>query len=66
MGTLIVNGKETECEVGTLATLLEHLKVNAATVVAEVEGRIVERDKFAVTELADGQKIELIRFVPGG
>jgi len=66
MGKLIVNGKETEFGSGTLAELLEQLKVDAATVVAEVDGHIVEREKFCQMELADRQRIELIRFVPGG
>ena len=66
MSRLIVNGKETKFTRATLADLLEELKVDAATVVAEVEGRIVERDRFGVTELTDGQRIELVRFVPGG
>jgi len=50
----------------TLAQILERLGVEAATVVAEVDGRIIEREKFARTQVHEGQSIELIRFVPGG
>ena len=50
----------------TVAELLKHLNIEAATVVAEVDGKIIEREKFADTALSRGQAIELVRFVPGG
>lgn len=50
----------------TLAALLEKLDVAPATVVAEVDGRIVSADQFASTPLSEGQSIELIRLVGGG
>ncbi len=69
MGKLKVNGVEKEFPEAVPATvteLLEQLNVNAATVVAEVDGTIVEQEKFSNTELSDGQSIELLRFMPGG
>ena len=69
MQTLTINGAERafpEGVPGTLSHLLEDLKVDAATVVAEVDGTIVNRDAFAGTSLQAGQTIELIRFVGGG
>ena len=69
MNVLKINGAEKEFESSlpaTLAALLVQLDVNAETVVAEVDGRIVERSKFDKTELHSGQAIELIKFVPGG
>ena len=70
MDVLKINGKEKQFPEGefpaTLAELLERLGVEAATVVAEVDGAIVERDNFARTRLAPGAGIELVRFVPGG
>ena len=70
MAVLRINGIEKEFEADTLpdtmAALLKHLNVNEATVVAEVDGNIVERDKFAETKLNEGQSIELVRFVGGG
>ena len=50
----------------TLTALLEQLKIDAATVVAEIDGNIIERKVFAETSLSEGQSIELIRFVGGG
>lgn len=50
----------------TLCALLEKLGIGAATVVAEVDGRIVTPEQFAQTEVRDGQTIELIKFMGGG
>ena len=70
METLKVNGIEKQFPPGrlpaTVDKLLEHLNIEAATVVAELDGQIVERKNFAATTLQSGQTIELVRFVPGG
>lgn len=50
----------------TLADLLAELKIDQATVVAEIDGRIVERKDFTSAALQPGQSIELVRFVGGG
>ena len=50
----------------TLSALLEKLGVEAATVVAEVDGRIVRPSEFARTLLTDGQSVELVKFMGGG
>ncbi|MBN2269095.1 MAG: sulfur carrier protein ThiS [Sedimentisphaerales bacterium] len=70
MDVLKVNGVEKrfgEGELpGMLSDLLDYLDVNAATVVAEVDGQIVRREDFGRTELSDGQTIELVRLMGGG
>ena len=70
MQTLTINGNKKEFQDGelpsTLSALLEKLKVDSTTVVAEVDGRIIERQEFSQTKIKDNQKIELVRFVPGG
>ena len=67
---LKINGQEKEFAAGqwpdTVSVLLEQLEINEATVVAEIDGSIVERKDFASTPLSEGQAIELIRFVGGG
>jgi sulfur carrier protein len=70
MGLLKINGKE---EIfpdnnlpATVADLLRHLGVDSATVVAELDGQIIERKSFPITPLHAGHNIELVRFVPGG
>ncbi len=70
METLKINGHEKEFPQNsfpaTLTELLNQLNIDTATVVAEIDGQIIEREKFTQTKLTKGQNIELIRFVPGG
>ena len=66
---LKINGTEKTFDEGlppTLSELLNNLEIDAATVVAEIDGEIIERKSFAQTELKEGMAIELIRFVGGG
>ena len=70
MGLLKINGKEQVFHDGkmpaTVADLLLQLGVDSTTVVAELDGQIIERKNFTTTTLSAGQNIELVRFVPGG
>ena len=69
MYALKINGVERPFSQGlptNLADLLQRLGVDAATVVAEIDGQIVERKDFATTLLRSGQSVELVRFVGGG
>ncbi|MGD0551071.1 MAG: sulfur carrier protein ThiS [Sedimentisphaerales bacterium] len=70
MGLLKINGKEQifpdDKMPATVADLLQQLGVDSTTVVAELEGQIIERKSFSTTPLHAGQNIELVRFVPGG
>jgi thiamine biosynthesis protein ThiS len=68
MNILKINGKEKEfAELpSTLLGLLDQMQINQATVVAEIDGNIIERSKFTDTTLKHGQSVELIRFVGGG
>jgi len=69
METLKINGSDRQFADGlpqTLTELLEQLGINQATVVAEIDGKIVERRDFAQTQLSTGQTVELVRFVGGG
>ncbi len=70
MNSLTINGVPRQFAAGampgTLSGLLEELGVAADTVVAEVDGAIVAPEQFNTTPLADGQRIELIKFMGGG
>ncbi len=70
MGLLKINGKEQifpdNKMPATVADLLQQLGVDSTTVVAELDGQIIERKNFSATPLSTGQTIELVRFVPGG
>jgi thiamine biosynthesis protein ThiS len=64
---ITLNGAEREIRAGlTLAGLAQELDVDAATLVAEVDGVIVKAQAFAATELRPGMQVELVRFVGGG
>lgn len=70
MEVLTINGVEKQFPNGqlplTVAKLLEQLNIKPATVVAEIDGQIIESKKFSQTQLSNGQRIELVRFVGGG
>ena len=70
MDFLKVNGIEKQFVAGewpgTVAKLLDCMGVNAATVVAEVDGEIVRREDFGEVELRSGQTVELVRLMGGG
>lgn len=69
MEILKINGTEKQFPDGlpqTLSELLKGLNINAATVVAEIDGKIIAKENFPTTHLTCGQNIELIRFVGGG
>ena len=70
MEVLTINGVQKQFPTGelpeTVAKLLERLSINEATVVAEIDGKIIQKQNFADTSLSDGQSIELVRFVGGG
>jgi thiamine biosynthesis protein ThiS len=64
---LRVNGAEQEYADGLCGRqLLEAIDWTAATLVAEVNGRIVRRDEFLALELRDGDELELVTVVGGG
>ena len=68
--TLKINGVEKEFSAGvlpgTVAELLDQMNIKQATIVAEIDGTIVNRDDFCDTQIKPGQSIELVRFVGGG
>lgn len=70
MEMLRINGVEKEFPAGqmpsTVTELLKSLDIEGATAAAEIDGEIIDREKFAGTKLRKGQSIELVRFVGGG
>ncbi|MEN8258782.1 MAG: sulfur carrier protein ThiS [Thermodesulfobacteriota bacterium] len=64
---IICNGEEQEVAEGcTLSQLLDLLQLAPDTVVVECDKKIVNRIDYETTVLAEGQNLELIRFVGGG
>jgi sulfur carrier protein len=65
--TVTVNGERKECVEGTtLAQLVAALKLDGTTLVAEVSGAVVARERYAATVLKSNDTVELVRFVGGG
>ncbi|WP_025321736.1 sulfur carrier protein ThiS [Deferrisoma camini] len=65
--TVVVNGEPRPVDAGTtLGALLVSLGVRPATVVVERNGEVVPRDAFDRTVLAEGDRLEVVRFVGGG
>lgn len=64
---ITVNGESRTVTDGTsLQALLEEMAVCADALVVQRNDDIVGRDAFATTKLADGDALELVRFVGGG
>jgi len=63
---LKVNGKDTEFGGGTVGDLLTALKVRDKNMVVEKNRCIVHREAYDAEPVADGDMIELVRFVGGG
>jgi sulfur carrier protein len=67
--TLKINGQVREFAErlpATLAELLKTLHIDEATVVAELDGKIIPRAEFSTAVLRENASIELVRFVGGG
>jgi len=64
---IMVNGEMRTVSDGlTVSALLEHLGLQPEATVVERNGDILERGVFSATALANGDVIELVRFVGGG
>jgi thiamine biosynthesis protein ThiS len=67
MGMVTINGTAQHIEDGT--TVFGYLRekgIDPDHVVAEVNGTIVPKDRFATSALKAGDTLEIIRFVGGG
>ena len=64
---IICNGEQRAVEESsTISDLVTELGLNPITLVAEVNGIILEQTDFTGLRLREGDKVELIRFVGGG
>jgi sulfur carrier protein len=67
--TIWLNGEERELPVGlTLAAAVEAAGTprGRSGIAAAVDGEVVPRDRWDQTELADGQRVEVVQAVQGG
>jgi thiazole synthase len=65
--TITLNGEPFTTEGPlTIADLLTRLDIDGARVAVERNVAIVKRDRYATTEISDGDRIEIVNFVGGG
>lgn len=65
--TIQVNGENREAPLGTTVTgLLEQLGLNRGRVAIEYNLRILPKDKWEATQIATGDRLEIVQFVGGG
>lgn len=64
---LLINGKETSyASPLTLAALIEQMGMKADRLAVELNRNIVPRDQWPNTNLAEGDRLEIVHFVGGG
>ena len=61
-----INGEQYSCAGQTLARWLEIQGYTSGRIAVEKNGDIVPRTQYAETVLADGDTLEVVRFVGGG
>ena len=65
--TVQLNGKNTGFQGSpTVISLLDSLNINAQQVAVAVNGEVLARDTWAVTEIRVGVAVEIVRAVGGG
>ena len=64
---IVLNGEQKTVSAGiTIARLLDTYKIVPATIVVELNEVIVQPDLYTSCCLAEGDRLEFIRFVGGG
>lgn len=64
---LTVNGEVQELQgIVNVSELVSHYQLQDKLVVVEIDGKVIEREDWKLTQLRDGMTIELVHFVGGG
>ena len=64
---IILNGEHTTIDENqNISVLLSGLKINPQAVVVELNGNIINGDKFTETAIKENDQLEIIHFVGGG
>lgn len=65
--TIFINGEARELEgVATLVSLLDNLKLPRQRVAIELNDRVIRKQEWETTALAENDKVEVVHFVGGG
>jgi sulfur carrier protein len=63
---IFVNGIKETGESCSLAQLVERKELNPGALVVELNQQIIKQEHWSVTQLKDGDRLELLSFVGGG
>ena len=64
---LTINGEDRHfTAISSLSTLLAQLGMKPDRVAVELNRNLIPRDRWATTQLSDGDKLEIVHFVGGG
>jgi thiamine biosynthesis protein ThiS len=63
---LIINGEPRTASAQTLSALVTELGMKPDRVAIELNREIISRDRWAQTNLKDGDQLEIVHFVGGG
>lgn len=66
MVKIVLNGETRETEAATVAALVDWVGLDARKVAVERNLEIVPKSQYLATDLADGDRIEIVHFVGGG
>ena len=65
--TVKINGKNAKLQGSpSVTSLLHSVNISAPQVAVAVNGEVLPRDQWALTELRDGDSVEIVRAVGGG
>ena len=64
---LIINGEDREFSaISSVSDLLSEVGMKPDRVAVELNRNLIPRDRWATTQLSDGDKLEIVHFVGGG
>jgi len=63
---ITINGQEQTSDPISLAQLIEQLGMKQDRVAVELNRSIIRREKWPETNLAEGDRLEIVHFVGGG
>ncbi|QKY69709.1 sulfur carrier protein ThiS [Lentibacillus sp. CBA3610] len=65
---LLINGSTVQLpeHVFTISDVINHFAVDQPVVIVEYNGEILDKETHSTTNVANGDKLELVNFVGGG
>jgi sulfur carrier protein len=67
MARIQLNGRKLELKnKHTILTLLKRYKIESKKIAVELNGRIINRNKYKIVYLKNKDKIEIVHFIGGG